>query len=32
MSTPHLSAEDFINSQIKEVLEKYQKWKEAANK
>lgn len=29
MSTPYHSAEDFINSQMKEALEKYEAWKGA---
>jgi len=28
MSTPYYGAEDFINNQIKEALEKYEEWKE----
>jgi hypothetical protein len=29
MSTPFHGAEDFINSQIKEAVEKYEEWKRA---
>jgi len=32
MNTPHYSAEDFINAQIKEAIEKYEEWKQAKKK
>jgi len=32
MSTPHYSAQGFINTQINEALEKYEEWKEQRQK
>jgi len=32
MNTPHYSAEDFINAQIREVLERYQERKQASER
>jgi len=32
MNTPYQSAEGFVNAQIREVLEKYEEWKQSAKK
>jgi len=32
MNTPYQSAEGFVNMQIREVLEKYEEWKQSAKK
>jgi Arc/MetJ-type ribon-helix-helix transcriptional regulator len=32
MNTPYQSAEGFVNEQIREVLEKYEEWKQSAKK
>lgn len=31
MNTPYSTADIFINTQVKEVIEKYQEWKETVN-